>query len=57
VIRADVAARAGDLVSYGSTGIVDPSGQVIRAARQLNPELIVADIETALPVNPANTAL
>lgn len=47
VIRADVAGRTEGLVSYGSSGIVDPDGMVLQSARQLGPELIMADIETA----------
>ena len=47
VIRADVAGRTERLVSYGSSGIVDPDGMVLRSARQLGPDLIVADIKTA----------
>lgn len=46
VIRADVAGRMGSLVSYGSSGIVDPDGMVLQAARQLDPDLVVADIRT-----------
>ena len=47
VIRSDVAGRSGSLVSYGSSGIVDPDGIVLRSAVQLGPDLVVADIETA----------
>lgn len=47
VIRADVAGRTETLVSYGSSGIVDPDGMVLKSARQLGAELIVADIKTA----------
>lgn len=47
VIRADVAGRAGNLTSYGSSGIVDPNGSVLQSARQLSPDLIVAEVETA----------
>ncbi|HJQ23340.1 MAG TPA: carbon-nitrogen hydrolase family protein [Blastocatellia bacterium] len=47
VIRADVTGHTEALVSYGSSGIVDPDGMVVQAARQLVSELIVADIETA----------
>jgi predicted amidohydrolase len=47
VIRADVAGRTKSLVSYGSSGVVDPGGVVLRSARQLGPDLVVADIETA----------
>jgi 5-aminopentanamidase len=45
VIRADVAGRTESLVSYGSSGIVDPDGKVLQSARQLGPDLVVADIE------------
>jgi predicted amidohydrolase len=48
VIRADVAGHAGSFVSHGSSGIVDPRGVVLRAARQLVPDLVVAEISTAL---------
>jgi predicted amidohydrolase len=47
VIRADVAGRTESLVSYGSSGIVDPDGMVLRSAKQSGPDLIVADVETA----------
>ncbi len=45
VIRADVAGRTDYLVSYGSSGIVDPNGQMLQTARQLGGELIVAEIK------------
>jgi 5-aminopentanamidase len=47
VIRADVAGRTESMVCYGSSGIVDPDGMVLQSARQLAPDLIVADIKTA----------
>ena len=47
VIRADVAGRTEELVSYGSSAIVDPGGIVIQSARQLSEDLLVADIDTA----------
>jgi predicted amidohydrolase len=47
VIRADVAGRTDDLVSYGSSGIVDPDGLVVQAAQQLTNGLIVAEIDSA----------
>ncbi len=47
VIRADVSGRTESLISYGSSGIVDPDGMVLQSARQLGPDLIVAEIETA----------
>ena len=46
VIRADVAGRFGNLMSYGSSGIVDRDGMVLQSARQLEPDLVIADIET-----------
>ncbi len=45
VIRADVAGRAGDLVSYGSSAIVDPQGTVLQSAKRLTEDLLVANIE------------
>jgi 5-aminopentanamidase len=47
VIRADVAGSTDNLVSYGSSGIVDPDGMVLQSARRLDADLIVAEIETA----------
>lgn len=47
VIRADVAGRTERLVSYGASGIVSPDGMILQSARQLGPDLVVADIETA----------
>jgi predicted amidohydrolase len=47
VIRADVAGRAGGLLSYGSSGIVDPNGRVMQSARQLSEDLIIAEIDAA----------
>jgi len=44
VIRADVAGRAADLVSLGSSGIVDPDGMVLQSARPLSEDVIVAEI-------------
>ena len=48
VIRADVAGRTENLVSYGSSEIVDPDGMVLQSAQRLSEGLIVAEIE-ALP--------
>src|SRR5205085_5489264 len=47
VVRADVAGRTLDLVSYGSSGIVDPDGMALASAQQLKTGLVVAEIETA----------
>lgn len=49
VIRADVAGRTSELVSYGSSGIVDPDGIVVQSARELCEDLIVAEIDTVHP--------
>lgn len=46
VIRADVAGWTDGLESFGSSGVVDPDGRVLQAARHLYPQLIVAEIET-----------
>ena len=51
VIRADVAGEADGLVSYGSSGIVDRDGTVLRAAKQLEADFLIADV----PVSPART--
>jgi predicted amidohydrolase len=45
VIRADVAGRAGGLVAYGSSAIVDHRGAILQAAGQLEVGLLVADID------------
>jgi predicted amidohydrolase len=47
VIRADVAGRTDELVSYGSSGIVDPDGMVVQSARQLGDDLVIAEMDTA----------
>ena len=47
MIRADVAGHTERLVSYGSSGIVDPDGCVLQTARRFDPDIIVADIKTS----------
>jgi predicted amidohydrolase len=47
IIRADVAGRAAGLVSYGSSGIVDPEGTILQSARRLTEDLLVTDLDTA----------
>lgn len=49
VIRADVAGRAGELVSHGSSGIVDPRGIVVHSARELSEDLLVTEIGAGFP--------
>jgi predicted amidohydrolase len=44
VIRADVAGRTGNLVAYGSSGIVEPDGRVVQSAERLAEGLLVADL-------------
>jgi 5-aminopentanamidase len=44
VIRADVAGANRGLTSHGSSGIVDPSGKVIREANFQKIDLLVADV-------------
>jgi len=53
VVRADVAGRAGGLVSQGSSAIVAPGGTVVRSARRLAAELLMADI--GMPSRPAGS--
>jgi predicted amidohydrolase len=49
VIRADVAGRTRDLVSDGSTAIVDPRGHVLAAARSGAVDRVVAEIAIGPP--------
>jgi 5-aminopentanamidase len=44
VIRADVAGANRDLVSHGSSEIVDPGGKVIREANRQKTDLLIADV-------------
>ncbi|HTE47209.1 MAG TPA: carbon-nitrogen hydrolase family protein [Gemmatimonadaceae bacterium] len=53
VIRADVVGRTRDLVSYGSSGIVDQDGEVLGIARPLESGLVIADISVARRGPPA----
>lgn len=47
VVRADVAGRTADLVSFGSSGIVAPDGTVVHAAQRLAEDLLVATLAPA----------
>lgn len=49
IIRADVAGAAGGLVSFGSSGIVNPKGTVVQSARQMSEDFVVADIDAVPP--------
>jgi predicted amidohydrolase len=44
VIRADVAGANSDLISYGSSEIVTPSGKVVREANRHRADLLIADV-------------
>jgi predicted amidohydrolase len=44
VVRADVAGQADDLISYGSSGIVDHTGRVLSATKPFEAGLIVAEM-------------
>ena len=44
VVRADVAGRSNGFVSYGSSGVVDPSGKVLKAAREMTSEILVTTV-------------
>jgi 5-aminopentanamidase len=44
VVRAGVAGIDGDLVSYGSSGIVDPEGKVLANGRVLTADLLTAEV-------------
>ncbi len=46
MIRADVAGHTADLVSYGSSSIVDSSGRVLQSSQRFHEELLVADLDT-----------
>ena len=47
VVRADVVGRADHLVSYGTSGIVDPDGATLASPRESAEELLIADIEVS----------
>ena len=47
VVRADVAGHAGGLISSGSSEIVNPEGIVIRSARPMTEDLVIADVDTS----------
>lgn len=49
VVRADVAGRAGGMMSYGSSAIVDRDGTVLQSARPLREDLIVEDLDVSTP--------
>jgi 5-aminopentanamidase len=44
IIRADVAGKTDALLSYGSSAIVDPRGTIVKAARELSEDFLIAEI-------------
>ncbi len=44
IVRADVAGRTADRVSFGSSAIVDSSGTVLLAGRALSEDILVAEV-------------
>ena len=44
IVRADVAGRTADRVSFGSSAIVDVRGTVLRAGEALREDILVAEI-------------
>jgi predicted amidohydrolase len=45
IVRADVAGRTADRVSFGSSAIVDAGGTVLRAGASLREDILVADVQ------------
>ncbi len=54
VVRADVAGSNGELVSYGSSGIVDPTGRVVRSSRQWSEDLLLAEVSGSTAASTAS---
>lgn len=46
VVRADVAGKFGELMSFGSSGIVDPSGNVVQEGRAGSEDLLVVGVSS-----------
>jgi predicted amidohydrolase len=46
IVRADVAGRMADRISFGSSAIVDARGMVVRAGRELSEDILVAKVHT-----------
>ena len=49
IVRADVAGRMADRISFGSSAIVDARGTVIRAAASLREDILVAEVAVEEP--------
>ena len=48
IVRADVAGRTADRVSFGSSAIVDARGTILRTGQALREDILVAEIHTGL---------
>jgi predicted amidohydrolase len=49
IVRADVAGRTENRVSFGSSAIVDARGTVLRAGRALSEDILVAEVHAGAP--------
>jgi predicted amidohydrolase len=49
IVRADVAGRTADRVSFGSSAIVDAGGTLLRAGKVLSEDILVAEIHVGVP--------
>jgi predicted amidohydrolase len=47
IVRADVAGRTADRVSFGSSAIVDAGGTLLRAGEPLSEDILVAEVHAA----------
>jgi predicted amidohydrolase len=47
IVRADVAGRTADRMSYGSSAVIDAGGAVLRAGEPLMEDILVAEVYTA----------
>jgi 5-aminopentanamidase len=48
IVRADVAGRTADRVSFGSSAIIDACGTVLQAGKTLSEDILVAEVHTTL---------
>jgi predicted amidohydrolase len=49
IVRADVAGRTADRVSFGSSAIVDARGTVLRAGTALSADILIAEVDAVIP--------
>jgi 5-aminopentanamidase len=52
IVRADVAGRTADRVSFGSSAIVDAHGTVLRAGETLSEDILIAEVRAGGQENP-----